>query len=130
MRYCCCYFHFFSPLRFSHTDSLSSLYEPLTQFSSNGTVLISMNSRNILFAMGRKNRLKLKWFWCNILQGLTEKFKEKDTTYSGSATFSYEAFMLTVLPFLIAWGVSLGSSTFVQCKAWVFFGLFFWFPLC
>ncbi|KAC9819660.1 hypothetical protein E3N88_45208 [Mikania micrantha] len=27
--------------------------------------------------------------------GLTEKFKEKDTTYSGHATFSYEAFMLT-----------------------------------
>ncbi|KAF4354683.1 hypothetical protein F8388_025363 [Cannabis sativa] len=35
-------------------------------------------------------------------KGLTEKFKEKDTKYSGSATFSYEAFMLTVLPFLIA----------------------------
>ena len=36
------------------------------------------------------------------LQGLTEKFKEKDTGYSGSATFTYESFMLTVLPFLIA----------------------------
>jgi len=36
------------------------------------------------------------------LQGLTEKFKEKDTAYSGSAAFTYEAFMLTVLPFLIA----------------------------
>jgi hypothetical protein len=35
-------------------------------------------------------------------QGLTEKFKEKDMSYSGSATFGYEAFMLTVLPFLIA----------------------------
>ncbi|KVI12106.1 Calcium-binding EF-hand [Cynara cardunculus var. scolymus] len=34
--------------------------------------------------------------------GLTEKFKEKDTAYSGYATFSYEAFMLTVLPLLIA----------------------------
>ncbi|GJY46197.1 probable calcium-binding protein CML49 [Tanacetum coccineum] len=34
-------------------------------------------------------------------QGLTEKFKEKDTMYSGNATFTYEAFMLTVLPFLI-----------------------------
>ncbi|KAG6595684.1 putative calcium-binding protein CML49 [Cucurbita argyrosperma subsp. argyrosperma] len=39
---------------------------------------------------------------CLTVKGLTEKFKEKDTTYSGSATFSYEAFMLTVLPFLIA----------------------------
>ncbi|KQJ89572.1 probable calcium-binding protein CML50 [Brachypodium distachyon] len=39
---------------------------------------------------------------CLTVKGLTEKFKEKDTAYSGSATFGYEAFMLTVLPFLIA----------------------------
>ncbi|XP_057947768.1 calcium-binding protein CBP-like [Malania oleifera] len=39
---------------------------------------------------------------CLTVKGLTEKFKEKDTKYSGSATFTYEAFMLTVLPFLIA----------------------------
>ncbi|CAL4995668.1 unnamed protein product [Urochloa decumbens] len=39
---------------------------------------------------------------CLTVKGLTEKFKEKDTTLSGSATFTYEAFMLTVLPFLIA----------------------------
>ncbi|KAJ3684435.1 hypothetical protein LUZ61_013599 [Rhynchospora tenuis] len=39
---------------------------------------------------------------CLTVKGLTEKFKEKDTTFSGSATFTYEAFMLTVLPFLIA----------------------------
>ncbi|KAI3801299.1 hypothetical protein L1987_29403 [Smallanthus sonchifolius] len=38
---------------------------------------------------------------CLIVKGLTEKFKERDTTYSGHATFTYEAFMLTVLPFLI-----------------------------
>ncbi|RLN27718.1 putative calcium-binding protein CML50 [Panicum miliaceum] len=39
---------------------------------------------------------------CLTVKGLTEKFK-KDTAYSGSATFTYEAaFMLTVLPFLIA----------------------------
>lgn len=38
---------------------------------------------------------------CLIVKGLTEKFKEKDCSYSGSATFTYEAFMLTVLPFLI-----------------------------
>ncbi|KAL2465983.1 putative calcium-binding protein CML49 [Abeliophyllum distichum] len=36
------------------------------------------------------------------VKGLTEKFKEKDTAYSGSANFTYESFMLTVLPFLIA----------------------------
>uniref|UniRef100_A0A1J3JXX3 Putative calcium-binding protein CML50 n=1 Tax=Noccaea caerulescens TaxID=107243 RepID=A0A1J3JXX3_NOCCA len=39
---------------------------------------------------------------CLTVKGLTEKFKEKDTGYSGSATFTYETFMLTVLPFLIA----------------------------
>ncbi|KAJ9184841.1 hypothetical protein P3X46_004528 [Hevea brasiliensis] len=39
---------------------------------------------------------------CLTVKGLTEKFKEKDSSYSGSATFTYEAFMLTVLPFLIA----------------------------
>ncbi|RWR76096.1 putative calcium-binding protein CML49 [Cinnamomum micranthum f. kanehirae] len=39
---------------------------------------------------------------CLTVKGLTEKFKEKDIAYSGSATFTYEAFMLTVLPFLIA----------------------------
>ncbi|KAJ8755595.1 hypothetical protein K2173_022174 [Erythroxylum novogranatense] len=39
---------------------------------------------------------------CLTVKGLTEKFKEKDKAYTGSATFTYEAFMLTVLPFLIA----------------------------
>ncbi|KAK7267334.1 hypothetical protein RIF29_20003 [Crotalaria pallida] len=39
---------------------------------------------------------------CLTVKGLTDKFKEKDTSYTGSATFSYESFMLTVLPFLIA----------------------------
>ncbi|XP_010464701.1 PREDICTED: probable calcium-binding protein CML49 [Camelina sativa] len=39
---------------------------------------------------------------CLTVKGLTEKFKEKDTALSGSATFSYETFMLTVLPFLVA----------------------------
>ncbi|XP_076906096.1 calcium-binding protein CBP-like [Bidens hawaiensis] len=36
------------------------------------------------------------------VKGLTDKFKEKDTAYSWNATFTYEVFMLTVLPFLIA----------------------------
>ncbi|KAH0462294.1 hypothetical protein IEQ34_009869 [Dendrobium chrysotoxum] len=39
---------------------------------------------------------------CLTVKGLTDKFKEKDTMYTGSATFTYESFMLTVLPFLIA----------------------------
>ncbi|KAG2683536.1 hypothetical protein I3843_10G034600 [Carya illinoinensis] len=39
---------------------------------------------------------------CLTVKGLTEKFKEKDKAYSGSASFTYESFMLTVLPFLIA----------------------------
>ncbi len=36
------------------------------------------------------------------LQGLTEKFKEKDLTLTGSATLDYTTFMLMVLPFIIA----------------------------
>ncbi|KAF8037804.1 hypothetical protein BT93_B0599 [Corymbia citriodora subsp. variegata] len=39
---------------------------------------------------------------CLIVKGLTERFKERDTMLSGSATFTYEAFMLAVLPFLVA----------------------------
>ncbi|GFP90943.1 probable calcium-binding protein cml49, partial [Phtheirospermum japonicum] len=39
---------------------------------------------------------------CLTVKGLTDKFKEKDTSLSGSATFNYESFMLTVLPFIIA----------------------------
>ncbi|PRQ44839.1 putative serine/threonine-protein phosphatase with EF-hands [Rosa chinensis] len=39
---------------------------------------------------------------CLTVKGLTEKFKEKDKAYTGHATFSYEDFMLIVLPFLIA----------------------------
>ncbi|KAK8949959.1 putative calcium-binding protein CML50 [Platanthera guangdongensis] len=37
---------------------------------------------------------------CLTVKGLTEKFKEKDRMFTGSATFTYESFMLTVLPFL------------------------------
>ncbi|KVH90720.1 probable calcium-binding protein CML48 [Cynara cardunculus var. scolymus] len=37
-----------------------------------------------------------------IVKGLTEKFKEKDTQYTGSATLSYETFMTMVIPFLVA----------------------------
>ncbi|KAK4837893.1 hypothetical protein QYF36_009329 [Acer negundo] len=39
---------------------------------------------------------------CLTVKGLSEKFKAKDPGYTGSATFTYEAFMLAVLPFLIA----------------------------
>ena len=37
------------------------------------------------------------------LQGLTEKFKEKDRHYTGSATLTYEDFMSTILPFLVSY---------------------------
>ncbi|KAJ0969720.1 hypothetical protein J5N97_022597 [Dioscorea zingiberensis] len=37
-----------------------------------------------------------------IVKGLTEKFKEKDTRYTGSATLSYEDFMTMIIPFLVA----------------------------
>ncbi|KAL9260686.1 Calcium-binding protein CBP-like protein [Drosera capensis] len=53
---------------------------------------------------GRSNGIEYDNFieCCLTVKGLTEKFKAKDTTYSGSATFAYEEFMLTVLPFIIA----------------------------
>ncbi|RDX80153.1 putative calcium-binding protein CML48 [Mucuna pruriens] len=38
-----------------------------------------------------------------IIKGLTDKFKEKDTRYTGSATLSYQAFMTMVLPFLVSY---------------------------
>lgn len=36
-----------------------------------------------------------------IVKGLTEKFKEKDPHYTGSATLTYDAFMLMIIPFLV-----------------------------
>ncbi|KAL5719824.1 hypothetical protein ACHQM5_012560 [Ranunculus cassubicifolius] len=39
---------------------------------------------------------------CLTVKGLTDKFKEKDQMLHGSATFNYEAFMMTVLPFIVA----------------------------
>ncbi|XP_010269669.1 PREDICTED: probable calcium-binding protein CML50 [Nelumbo nucifera] len=39
---------------------------------------------------------------CLTVKGLTDKFKERDTMFNGSATFTYDMFMLAVLPFLIA----------------------------
>lgn len=35
-------------------------------------------------------------------QGLTEKFKEKDPRYTGSATLTYDTFMFMIIPFLVA----------------------------
>ncbi|MQL96468.1 hypothetical protein Taro_029132 [Colocasia esculenta] len=37
-----------------------------------------------------------------IVKGLTEKFKEKDTRYTGSATLSYDTFMSMIIPFLVS----------------------------
>ncbi|CAN0907838.1 Calcium-binding protein CBP [Linum grandiflorum] len=53
---------------------------------------------------GRNNAIEYDNFieCCLTVKGLTEKFKEKDMAFTGSATFSYETFMLTVLPFLVA----------------------------
>ncbi|XP_010906963.1 probable calcium-binding protein CML48 [Elaeis guineensis] len=36
-----------------------------------------------------------------IVKGLTEKFKEKDTRYTGSATLTYDTFMSMVIPFIV-----------------------------
>lgn len=40
-------------------------------------------------------------FMFSFVQGITDKFKEKDTRYSGSATFTYESFLTTVIPFIV-----------------------------
>ncbi|KAJ9699517.1 hypothetical protein PVL29_008217 [Vitis rotundifolia] len=37
-----------------------------------------------------------------IVKGLTEKFKEKDPRYTGSATLTYDAFLSMIIPFLVA----------------------------
>ncbi|GKV34938.1 hypothetical protein SLEP1_g43270 [Rubroshorea leprosula] len=54
---------------------------------------------------GRKVELNFDSFVeCGmIVKGLTEKFKEKDTRYTGSATFTYDTFMTMVLPFLVSY---------------------------
>ncbi|CAO2177362.1 unnamed protein product, partial [Urochloa humidicola] len=36
-----------------------------------------------------------------IVKGLTEKFKEKDARYTGSATLSYDGFLSMVIPFIV-----------------------------
>ncbi|XP_043699157.1 probable calcium-binding protein CML48 [Telopea speciosissima] len=36
-----------------------------------------------------------------IVKGLTEKFKEKDVHYTGSATLAYDTFMSMVIPFIV-----------------------------
>ncbi|CAJ2660191.1 unnamed protein product [Trifolium pratense] len=38
-----------------------------------------------------------------IIKGLTDKFKDKDKRYSGSATLSYDDFMSMVIPFLVSY---------------------------
>ncbi|XP_010031522.3 probable calcium-binding protein CML48 isoform X2 [Eucalyptus grandis] len=38
-----------------------------------------------------------------IVKGLTEKFKEKDLQYTGSATLGYDEFMCMILPFLVSY---------------------------
>lgn len=37
-----------------------------------------------------------------IVKGLTEKFKEKDPRYTGSATLTYDTFMSMILPFILS----------------------------
>ncbi|TVU04544.1 hypothetical protein EJB05_47658, partial [Eragrostis curvula] len=36
-----------------------------------------------------------------IVKGLTDKFKEKDTRYTGSATLTYDGFLSMVIPFIV-----------------------------
>ncbi|KAF9594469.1 hypothetical protein IFM89_031071 [Coptis chinensis] len=52
---------------------------------------------------GRRGELNFDSFVeCGmIVKGLTEKFKEKDTRYTGSATLDYNTFMTIVIPFIV-----------------------------
>ncbi|KAI3974763.1 hypothetical protein MKX01_037559 [Papaver californicum] len=54
---------------------------------------------------GRRGELNFDSFVeCGmIVKGLTEKFKEKDPRYTGSATLSYETFMTMIMPFLVSY---------------------------
>ncbi|KAG6778196.1 hypothetical protein POTOM_018049 [Populus tomentosa] len=54
---------------------------------------------------GRKIELNFDSFVeCGvILKGLTEKFKEKDKGYTGTASFDYDEFMSMVIPFLVSY---------------------------
>ncbi|XP_060169843.1 probable calcium-binding protein CML48 isoform X1 [Lycium barbarum] len=38
-----------------------------------------------------------------VVKGLTEKFKEKDARYTGSAKLSYDEFMSMILPFIVSY---------------------------
>ncbi|KAK4358583.1 hypothetical protein RND71_020812 [Anisodus tanguticus] len=38
-----------------------------------------------------------------VVKGLTEKFKEKDTRYTGSAKLTYDEFMSMILPFIVSY---------------------------
>ncbi|WCJ41840.1 Calcium-binding EF-hand family protein [Euphorbia peplus] len=54
---------------------------------------------------GRKIELNFDSFveCAMIVRGLTEKFKQKDSRYTGTAIFTYDEFMCSVLPFLVAY---------------------------
>ncbi|KAJ8568473.1 hypothetical protein K7X08_028006 [Anisodus acutangulus] len=38
-----------------------------------------------------------------VVKGLTEKFKEKDMSYTGSAKLNYDEFMSMILPFIVSY---------------------------
>ncbi|KAL0389988.1 UNVERIFIED_CONTAM: putative calcium-binding protein CML50 [Sesamum calycinum] len=42
------------------------------------------------------------WSCLGQWRGLTEKFKEKDPRYTGSATLSYDTFMSMIIPFIVS----------------------------
>ncbi|RVW87010.1 putative calcium-binding protein CML48 [Vitis vinifera] len=61
----------------------------------------SMELKDALYSFGYAVRLLFSR--CGmIVKGLTEKFKEKDPRYTGSATLTYDAFLSMIIPFLVA----------------------------
>lgn len=59
------------------------------------------------YASGSSRRVELNFdsfVECGmIVKGLTEKFKEKDPRYSGSATIKYDEFLSMIVPFLVSY---------------------------
>lgn len=60
---------------------------------------------------------------CWNFQGLTDKFKEKDTRFTGSATLQYDTFMSMVIPFLVSY--DWAAVAIPTCKISLFFGVTF-----
>lgn len=95
--YCCCCFAIDGVLGQQHPHSMGTLLQ-----SKQGGGEFCFLACKFVHNYGPKLKQALNIVIEIELQGLTEKFKEKDLTFTGSATLDYTTFMLMVLPFIIA----------------------------